>query len=168
MAQTEMERLRELTNLLNQYRREYYDLNALSVDDGEYDRLFDELAQMEKALGIQMGNSPTQTVGWPARDGLDKVAHAIPRLSLDKTKQVDELCSFIGEQPVMLMLKLDGLTIKVTYEQGIILEAATRGNGDEGGKRHSQRPGHLRHPIPDPLQGTAGGDGRGVHPPQRF
>ena len=132
MAQTEMERLRELTNLLNQYRREYYDLNAPSVDDGEYDRLFDELTQMEKALGIQMGNSPTQTVGWPARDGLAKVAHAIPLLSLDKTKQVDEICSFIGEQPVMLMLKLDGLTIKLTYEQGIILEAATRGNGDEG------------------------------------
>ena len=132
MAQTEMERLRELTNLLNQYRREYYDLNAPSVDDGEYDRLFDELTQMEKALGIQMGNSPTQTVGWPARDGLAKVAHVIPLLSLDKTKQVDEICSFIGEQPVMLMLKLDGLTIKLTYEQGIILEAATRGNGDEG------------------------------------
>lgn len=132
MAQTEMERLRELTNLLNQYRREYYDLNAPSVDDGEYDRLFDELAQMEKSLGIQMGNSLTQTVGWPARDGLTKASHPIPLLSLDKTKQVDELCSFIGDQPVMLMLKLDGLTIKVTYEQGIILEAATRGNGDEG------------------------------------
>ena len=132
MAQTEMERLRELTNLLNQYRREYYDLNAPSVDDGEYDRLFDELAQMEKSLGIQMGNSPTQTVGWPARDGLTKASHPIPLLSLDKTKQVDEFCSFIGDQPVMLMLKLDGLTIKVTYEQGIILEAATRGDGNVG------------------------------------
>ncbi len=132
MEQENMKRLRELTDLLNQYRREYYDLNAPSVDDGEYDRLFDELAQMEKALGIQMGNSPTQTVGWPARDGLAKVAHAIPLLSLDKTKQVDELCSFIGEQPAMLMLKLDGLTIKVTYEQGIILEAATRGDGNVG------------------------------------
>ena len=87
MAQTEMERLRELTDLLNQYRREYYDLNAPSVDDGEYDRLFDELAGLEKSLGIQMGNSPTQAVGWPARDGLDKVSHPIPLLSLDKTKQ---------------------------------------------------------------------------------
>lgn len=132
MAQSNMERLRALTDQLNQYRYEYYDLNAPTVDDGEYDRLFDELAGLEKSLGIQMGNSPTQTVGWPARDELAKVTHAIPLLSLDKTKQVDELCSFIGEQPVMLMLKLDGLTIKLTYEQGIILEAATRGNGDEG------------------------------------
>ena len=63
MEQENMKRLRELTDLLNQYRREYYDLNAPSVDDGEFDRLFDELAQLEKALGIQMGNSPTQTVG---------------------------------------------------------------------------------------------------------
>ena len=132
MVQTDMERLRELTNLLNQYRREYYDLNAPTVDDVEYDRLFDELAQLEKTLGVKMGNSPTQTVGWPAREGLEKVSHPIPLLSLDKTKEVDELCSFIGDQPAMLMLKLDGLTIKLTYEQGILIEAATRGNGDEG------------------------------------
>ncbi len=132
MEQEKMNRLRELTDLLNQYRREYYDLNAPSVDDTEYDRLFDELARLEKELGAQMGNSPTRTVGWPARDGLAKVSHPIPLLSLDKTKQVDELCNFIGDQPAMLMLKLDGLTIKVTYEQGIIMEAATRGDGDVG------------------------------------
>ncbi len=132
MEQESMRRLRELTGLLNQYRREYYDLNAPTVDDEEYDRLFDELAQLEKALDTRMGNSPTQTVGWPAREGLDKVSHPIPLLSLDKTKLVDELCAFIGEQPVMLMLKLDGLTIKLTYEQGILLEAATRGDGDVG------------------------------------
>ena len=132
MAQSEMKRLRALTDQLNQYRYEYYDLNAPTVDDGEYDRLFDELAGLEKSLGTQMGNSPTQTVGWPARDSLAKASHPIPLLSLDKTKQVDEFCSFIGDQPVMLMLKLDGLTIKVTYEQGIILEAATRGDGNVG------------------------------------
>lgn len=132
MEQEKMNRLRELTDLLNQYRREYYDLNAPTVDDGEYDRLFDELTGLEKELGTQMGNSPTQTVGWPAREGLDKVSHTIPLLSLDKTKQVDELCAFVGDQPIMLMLKLDGLTIKLTYEQGILLEAATRGDGDVG------------------------------------
>ena len=132
MEQEKMNRLRELTGLLNQYRREYYDLNAPTVDDGEYDRLFDELAQLEKALDTRMGNSPTQTVGWPAREGLAKVSHPIPLLSLDKTKEVDELCGFIGDQPVMLMLKLDGLTIKLTYEQGILLQSATRGDGDVG------------------------------------
>ena len=126
MDQEKMNRLRALTDLLNQYRREYYDLNAASVDDAEYDRLFDELAQLEQELGAQMGNSPTQTVGWPAKEGLAKVSHHIPLLSLDKTKQVDELCNFIGDQSVMLMLKLDGLTIKATYEYGMIVE------GDRG------------------------------------
>ena len=132
MEMTNMERLRALTDQLNQYRREYYDLNAPTVEDAVYDQLFDELAQLEKVLGTRMGNSPTQTVGWPAKDELSKVSHPIPLLSLDKTKLVDELCSFIGGQPVMLMLKLDGLTLKLTYEQGMILEAATRGDGDVG------------------------------------
>ncbi len=124
MAQTEMERLRALTDQLNRYRYEYYTLNAPTVDDAVYDRLFDELGQLEKALDVRMGNSPTITVGWFTADELKKTTHPIPLLSLDKTKQVDELCSFMGDQPVMLMLKLDGLTIKVTYESGMILEAA--------------------------------------------
>lgn len=132
MEMTNMERLRALTDQLNQYRREYYDLNAPSVDDAVYDRLFDELGKLEQALGTRMGNSPTQTVGWPATDKLKKTAHPIPLLSLDKTKLVEEMCSFMGEQPVMLMLKLDGLTIKVIYECGFILEASTRGDGNEG------------------------------------
>ncbi len=132
MAQTEMERLRTLTGQLNKYRYEYYTLNAPTVDDAVYDRLFDELGQLENALGIQMGNSPTQTVGWFTADELRKTTHAIPLLSLDKTKRVDELCSFIGNQPVMLMLKLDGLTLKVSYECGMICEASTRGDGNEG------------------------------------
>ena len=132
MAQTEMERLRTLTGQLNKYRYEYYTLNAPTVDDAVYDRLFDELGQLENALGIQMGNSPTQTVGWFTADELRKTTHAIPLLSLDETKRVDELCSFIGNQPVMLMLKLDGLTLKVSYECGMICEASTRGDGNEG------------------------------------
>ena len=132
MAQTDMERLRALTDQLNRYRYEYYTLNAPTVSDEVYDRLFDELSQLEKALGIQMGNSPTITVGWFTAEELKKTSHPIPLLSLDKTKQVDELCSFMGDQSVMLMLKLDGLTVKVTYECGVIMEAATRGNGNEG------------------------------------
>ena len=132
MAQTEMERLRALTDQLNRYRYEYYTLNAPTVDDAVYDRLVDELGQLEKALGVRMGNSPTITVGWFTADELKKTTHPTPLLSLDKTKQVEELCSFMGDQPVMLMLKLDGLTIKVTYECGMILEAATRGDGNEG------------------------------------
>lgn len=132
MEQNDLNRLRTLTDFLNRCRYEYYALNAPTIEDAVYDQLFDELAQVEKALGMRMGNSPTITVGWPAVDKLEKTTHAIPLLSLDKTKQVEDVCSFIGNQPVMLMLKLDGLTVKLTYENGVLMEAATRGNGDEG------------------------------------
>lgn len=132
MAQTGIDRLRTLTAQLNQYRYEYYSLNAPTVSDEAYDRLFDELGQLEQELGIQMGNSPTQTVGWPLVDKLNKISHPTPLLSLDKTKRVEDLCTFMGDQLVMLMPKLDGLTLKVVYEGGVILEASTRGDGNEG------------------------------------
>lgn len=132
MAQTGIERLWELTAQLNRYRAEYYSLNAPSVSDEVYDRRFDELNQLEQELGVKMSNSPTQTVGWPAVDKLKKVSHPIPLLSLDKTKRVEDLCAFMGSQQVMLMLKLDGLTLKLVYEGGAFLEASTRGDGNEG------------------------------------
>lgn len=129
---TETEQMQELTAQLNRYRYEYYSLNAPTVSDEVYDRLFDELSRLEQKLGIQMGNSPTQAVGWPAVDGLEKTVHTTPLLSLDKTKSTEELCAFIGSQPVMLMLKLDGLTIKLIYDNGKLVEASTRGDGNEG------------------------------------
>ena len=132
MAQTDIERLRALTTQLNRYRVEYYSLNAPTVSDEVYDRLFDELSQLERKLGVKMSNSPTQTVGWPAVDKLQKVSHPIPLLSLDKTKRIEDLCTFMGDQQVMLMLKLDGLTLKLVYEGGVFLGASTRGDGDEG------------------------------------
>lgn len=103
MAQTGIDRLRTLTAQLNQYRYEYYSLNAPTVSDETYDRLFDELGQLEQEQGIQMGNSPTQTVGWPLVDKLNKISHPIPLLSLDKTKRVEDLCTFMGDQLVMLL-----------------------------------------------------------------
>lgn len=132
MEQTKCEQIRALTAQLNRYRYEYYNLNAPTVSDEVYDRLFDELGKLERETGVRMGNSPTQTVGWLAARELLKASHPIPLLSLDKTKQVEDVCAFIGDQPALLMLKLDGLTIKATYENGGILELATRGNGDEG------------------------------------
>ena len=132
MAQTGIDRLRALTAQLNRYRYEYYSLNAPTVSDEAYDRLFDELGQLERELGVQLGNSPTQTVGWPAVDKLKKVPHPIPLLSLDKVKRVEDLCAFMGDQLVLLMPKLDGLTLKVVYENGVILEASTRGDCDVG------------------------------------
>lgn len=129
---TAYQRVHHLTTVLNRYRHEYYNLNAPTVEDQVYDRLFDELAALEKETGIRMGNSPTQTVGYPAVSKLEKTTHTIPLLSLDKTKSSEELLAFMGEKGVLLMLKLDGLTIKLTYENGVLQEASTRGDGDEG------------------------------------
>lgn len=129
---TAYQRVHHLTTVLNRYRHEYYNLNAPTVEDQVYDRLFDELAALEKEAGIRMGNSPTQTVGYPVVSKLEKTTHAIPLLSLEKTKSSEELLAFMGEQGVLLMLKLDGLTIKLTYENGVLQEASTRGDGNEG------------------------------------
>ena len=133
MEQSKQQQIRELTDRLNRCRYEYYNLNAPSLTDAEYDALFDELSTLEKETGFSMTNSPTQTVGcYPAVSALVKTAHPIPLLSLDKTKSSAELLRFAGEQMVMLMLKLDGLTVKLTYENGLLMEAATRGDGDTG------------------------------------
>lgn len=127
------ERIRELTSLLNRYRNEYYNENEPSVSDEVYDRLFDELLKLEQENGICMENSPTQTVGYPPVKKFGELTkHQIPLLSLEKTKEINTLCDFIGEHQIMLMLKLDGLTIKLTYEAGTLIEAATRGDGFEG------------------------------------
>lgn len=132
MAQTMYERVVFLTQTLNHYRHEYYNLNAPSVSDKEYDSLFDELSELEKSTGIQMANSPTRTVGYPAVSKLEKTTHEIPLLSLDKEKQTKGLLNFMGDSLVLLMLKLDGLTVKLTYESGKLVEAATRGDGQTG------------------------------------
>ena len=133
MERNIFEKQRELNDRLNRYRDEYYNRNAPSVSDEVYDRLFDELKELEQETGIQMANSPTQTVGYPAVSRLEKTRHEVPLLSLDKTKsQYGSSELFMGEQQIMLMLKLDGLTVKLTYENGELLEAATRGDGDEG------------------------------------
>lgn len=132
MEQTAYQRVQHLAAVLNQYRHEYYNLNAPTVSDEVYDRLFDELTTLEQQTGLKMSNSPTQTVGYPSVSKLEKTQHAIPLLSLDKTKSNQDLLNFMGEQLVMLMLKLDGLTMKLTYENGVLQEASTRGDGDEG------------------------------------
>ena len=132
MEQSKIAQQQELNALLNQYRHEYYNLNAPTVSDEVYDRLFDKLRELEQTTGVQMANSPTQTVGWPAVSKLEKTIHIVPLLSLDKTKSSAELASFMGDQLIMLMLKLDGLTVKLTYEGGVLVEASTRGDGNEG------------------------------------
>ena len=132
MQETTSEKIRKLNAKLNQWRYEYYNLNAPTVSDALYDRVFDELQRLEKSSGITMSNSPTQTVGYTVVKGLEKTTHTVPLLSMEKTKQIGELMRFIGSHQVLLMHKLDGLTLKLEYEKGRLIQVSTRGNGEEG------------------------------------
>lgn len=132
MDQSLMMKQRELTDRFSRYCYEYYSAGAPSVSDAVYDRLFDELAALEQNTGIQLAGSPTVNVGFPVAEKLEKTSHEIPLLSMEKVKSSEELHQFIGDRQVMFMLKLDGLTIKLTYENGELVEAATRGDGDVG------------------------------------
>lgn len=127
-----VKRIHELVSRLNQYRDEYYNRSAPTVSDEVYDRLFDELKALEQETGCIMSNSPTQTVGYTVVSGLEKVQHPVPLLSLEKVKLPEVAAKFIGEHPAMLMYKYDGLTIKLEYEDGRLIRASTRGDGNTG------------------------------------
>lgn len=132
MAQTALERLYELVARMNRYRDSYYNKNVSEVSDEVYDRLYDELVGLEAETCVYLANSPTQGVGYPPVNRLEKAVHTRPLLSLEKIKDVQELVAFMGRKQILLMLKLDGLTLKLTYQDGILIEAATRGDGDTG------------------------------------
>ena len=127
-----VKRMKELVNELNNYRNEYYNNNNSIVSDLEYDRLFDELVEMEKVLDIAYPNSPTQQVGYTVVSNLEKVKHEYPLLSLDKTKSIIDLVNFVNIHPFVISAKMDGLTICLTYENGNLIKAETRGDGVEG------------------------------------
>lgn len=127
-----IEKMKIIINQLNQYRDEYYNKANPSVSDQEYDKLFDELSELEKETGIYMSNSPTQTVGYEVKSELEKVKHSHPMLSLDKTKSVDDLRSFAKDKNCLLSLKMDGLTILLTYDNGELIQAESRGDGEQG------------------------------------
>lgn len=124
--------LYELVRILNRYRDAYYNDQNPIVSDMKYDDLFDTLVRLEKETGIILSDSPTQTVGYEVKSDLRKVTHNHPMLSLDKTKNVDDLLSFLGEQYGVLMCKMDGLTISLRYLNGKLVSAETRGNGEIG------------------------------------
>lgn len=128
----DIKRIKELVILLNQYRDSYYNDQISIVSDSEYDRLFDELKALEESTGIVLSNSPTNTVGYEVKSELVKVKHSHPMLSLDKTKSVGELKKFAGNKDCLISLKCDGLTVLLTYENGELIRAETRGNGEEG------------------------------------
>lgn len=126
------ERLQELTELLNRAGRAYYQEAEEIMSNYEYDKLYDELLALEKELGITLAGSPTVNVGYEVLSELPKERHESPMLSLDKTKDVEELKEFLGEQKAVLSWKMDGLTIVLTYRDGNLYKAVTRGNGEVG------------------------------------
>lgn len=127
-----IERIKELTTTLNSARNSYYNNSFSPISDYEYDNLFDELKLLENSTGFVMTNSPTSTVGFEVKSALVKKTHSHPMLSLDKTKSASDLVDFAGNKDCILMHKLDGLTISLTYEMGELISAETRGNGEVG------------------------------------
>lgn len=131
-AQKDTERMRELVDLLNRASRAYYAGDEEIMSNYKYDALYDELADLESKLGITLSNSPTVNVGYESARELPKERHERPMLSLDKTKDRDALATWLGEHKGLLSWKMDGLTVVLTYRDGRLFKAVTRGNGLEG------------------------------------
>ena len=129
---TNIDEAKELVKELNLYCDAYYNRSESLVSDEEYDKKFDMLIEFEKETGIIFSNSPTHSVGYEVISKLDKVKHSHPMLSLNKTKSINDLISFIGNRNCVFSLKMDGLTILLTYDNGKLIKAETRGNGIEG------------------------------------
>jgi len=127
-----IDRIKELVELLNHYRNEYYNNSRSEISDFEYDKLFDELTSLEYETGFIMAVSPTQTVGYEVKSELKKVKHNHPMLSLDKTKSVDDVIKFLNGKDGVIMAKADGLTCSLRYVNGHLISAETRGNGEVG------------------------------------
>ena len=159
---TSVQRVTELVSVLNHYRHEYYNLTKPSVSDAVYDKLFDKLAALEQKTGIILSNAPTQTVGYAPVSALRKVRHNILLLSLDKTKQTDDLVSMLTVAPALLMLKLDGLTVKLCYENGKLIQASTRGDGEVGEEVTHNIPAFCNVPLKIPHKGKLTITGEGL------
>ena len=127
-----IERMKELIPVLQEAAKAYYQEDREIMSNFEYDKLYDELEKLEKETGVTLSGSPTASVGYEALDELPKEAHETPMLSLDKTKDVEALRDFIGDHKTLLSWKLDGLTIVLTYGDGKLQKAVTRGNGVVG------------------------------------
>ena len=124
--------MKELVPLLNEAAKAYYQEDREIMSNYDYDRLYDELAELEKETGVTLSGSPTTRVGYELLSELPKEAHQSPMLSLDKTKEPAALAEWLGDQEGLLSWKMDGLTIVLTYEEGRLFKAVTRGNGEVG------------------------------------
>lgn len=125
-------RMKELVALLNKASEVYYQGKDEIMNNFEYDQLYDELEKLEKDTGMVLAGSPTARVGYEVLSSLPKETHPSPMLSLDKTKETDQLVSWLGSKEGLLSWKMDGLTIVLSYEDGKLIKAVTRGNGQVG------------------------------------
>lgn len=131
-ADEKLNRIRQLIDILNNASRAYYQESREIMTNYEYDALYDELIRLEEETGVVLANSPTANVGYEVLSDLPKESHPERMLSLDKTKDPDQLTAWLGEQEGVLSWKLDGLTIVLTYKDGKFNKAVTRGNGQVG------------------------------------
>lgn len=129
---TKLQRMKELAEMLTRASRAYYQEDRELMSNYSYDKLYDELEDLERETGIVLAGSPTQKVGYESVEELPKERHEQPMLSLDKTKEAAALAAFVGEQKALLSWKLDGLTVVLTYREGRLFKAVTRGNGEVG------------------------------------
>ena len=132
MESAAIRRMKELAQKLDKAAKAYYQEDTEIISNREYDQMYDELQALEKETGTVLANSPTISVGYEAVEQLPKEEHETPMLSLDKTKDREVLREFIGEHQTLLSWKLDGLTVVLTYENGELVKAVTRGNGVVG------------------------------------
>lgn len=164
--------MRELVDLLNRYGYEYYVQDAPTVSDREYDALYDELRALERERGVVFPDSPTRRVGGEPIKAFGRHTHIARLYSLDKAVTEDELDAFftrvekaVGQVPYTVEYKFDGLTMCLTYENGVFVRATTRGNGAVGEDVTAQVLTHQKLPALHLVQGHARGQGRGGHPP---
>ena len=130
--ESKQQRMNRLVKTLNEARRTYEQESHSIMSDFEYDKLYDELTQLENELGVTLATSPTVNVGYQVVSELPKEQHEKPMLSLDKTKEVSALVDFLGERKGVISWKLDGLTVVLTYQGGQLIKGVTRGNGEVG------------------------------------
>ena len=128
----EMERMRDLVARLNAAAKVYYQGEDEIMTNFEYDALYDELVALEEKTGVVLSGSPTVQVGYETLSELPKEAHIAPMLSLGKTKEREELVQWLTSREGLLSLKLDGLSVILTYQNGFLVKALTRGNGEIG------------------------------------
>lgn len=164
-----MDRMQELVQKLNEYAYRYYVLDDPVISDGEYDKLYDELVALEKQTGVVLPDSPTIRVGDKPLSKFNQVVHRGKLFSLDKCQSKEEMRAWLdklsvnGKMPLCSVeYKFDGLTINLTYENGVLTRAATRGNGEIGEEVTMQVRTIKSVPLSIPYKGVIEVQGEGI------